>query len=255
MACQCSLTAEGQNTHPGPPQKPNTLPATPNPCHSALASAVPAQPPEPSGGAEDPPPPRPPAEHLALVDAVNLGKPGAFEALFRTFNPFVLRIASRLCRDQADTLDVQQAVWLYVARKFPGLVLTGRFTTFLYPVIRHEAAAVRRKRSRLGDAGSDIADAALDRAAAAGRPPTASASASHPGEPDAPDERLARLHALLAALSPVHREIVLMRFVDDLSLEEIAAVLDVPLGTVKSRLHNAIAALRADERSRAWFNH
>jgi RNA polymerase sigma-70 factor (ECF subfamily) len=44
-----------------------------------------------------------------------------------------------------------------------------------------------------------------------------------------------------------------MRFVDGLSLEEIAAALDIPLGTVKSRLHNALNALRADPRVRKFF--
>jgi RNA polymerase sigma-70 factor (ECF subfamily) len=48
----------------------------------------------------------------------------------------------------------------------------------------------------------------------------------------------------LASLSDVHREILLMRFVDDMTQPEIAAALDLPLGTVKSRLHHAILAAR-----------
>jgi RNA polymerase sigma-70 factor, ECF subfamily len=207
---------------------------------SPLGWAVAAEADEQRGGAGGSGVPGPPAEHLALVEAVNLGKPGAFAALFHAFNPFVLRVASRLSADVADVLDVQQAVWMYVARKFPGFVLTGKFTTFLYPVVRHEAGAVRRKRQRLGAAGSVEHLGSL-------APPTAGA-AGHDDE-----GRLLRLERVLADLSAVHREVVLMRFVDDLSLEEIAHVLDVPLGTVKSRLHNAIAALRADERCRGWL--
>ncbi len=49
------------------------------------------------------------------------------------------------------------------------------------------------------------------------------------------------------------REVVLMRFVDDLSLQEIAAALAIPTGTVKSRLHNALATLRDDPRTRRYF--
>jgi RNA polymerase sigma-70 factor (ECF subfamily) len=63
----------------------------------------------------------------------------------------------------------------------------------------------------------------------------------------------AELAAALAGLSPPQREVVLMRFVDDLELAEIAAALDVPLGTVKSRLHHALARLRDDPGTRDAF--
>ena len=48
----------------------------------------------------------------------------------------------------------------------------------------------------------------------------------------------------LIRLSDAHREILLMRFVDEMTQPEIAAALDVPLGTVKSRLHHAMLAIR-----------
>jgi len=47
--------------------------------------------------------------------------------------------------------------------------------------------------------------------------------------------------------------VALLRFVDDLSLPQIAAALDVPLGTVKSRLHHAVAALRKANRGGKFF--
>ena len=62
-----------------------------------------------------------------------------------------------------------------------------------------------------------------------------------------------RLAAVLAGLNEAQREIVLMRFVDGMSLKEIAGALDVPLGTVKSRLHHALQALRNDRRTRDYF--
>jgi RNA polymerase sigma-70 factor (ECF subfamily) len=61
------------------------------------------------------------------------------------------------------------------------------------------------------------------------------------------------IDAALAALSPERREVVTLRFVDDLSLAEIAAALDVPLGTVKSRLHLALKELREDSRIKDLF--
>jgi RNA polymerase sigma-70 factor (ECF subfamily) len=69
------------------------------------------------------------------------------------------------------------------------------------------------------------------------------------------DPKLARseLAAAMANLSVAHREVVLLRFVDDLSIDEIADALDVPAGTVKSRLHHAIAAMREDPHIRRFF--
>jgi RNA polymerase sigma-70 factor (ECF subfamily) len=62
------------------------------------------------------------------------------------------------------------------------------------------------------------------------------------------------LEAVLASLPEEQREVVLLRFVDGLSLAEVAEVMAIPLGTVKSRLHNALKTLREDERTRELFN-
>ena len=67
------------------------------------------------------------------------------------------------------------------------------------------------------------------------------------------DTGRAQLAGVLAGLPEAQREVLMLRFVDGLSLSEIAAALDVPLGTVKSRLHNALSALRQDERTRELF--
>jgi RNA polymerase sigma-70 factor (ECF subfamily) len=58
---------------------------------------------------------------------------------------------------------------------------------------------------------------------------------------------------VLAGLNSECREVVLMRFVDGMALEEIAVALQIPLGTVKSRLHRALAELRADARVQEYF--
>jgi RNA polymerase sigma factor (sigma-70 family) len=57
-----------------------------------------------------------------------------------------------------------------------------------------------------------------------------------------------RIAQAVGRLSPDHRAVIVLRYWRDMSLEQVARVLDVPLGTVKSRLHNALLALRADLR-------
>jgi len=68
------------------------------------------------------------------------------------------------------------------------------------------------------------------------------------------DERVEAAYEAIAALSPVHREILDHRFIQDLSYAEIAEALNLPVGTVRSRLHHAVAAVRqrlADDDSAA----
>ena len=74
-----------------------------------------------------------------------------------------------------------------------------------------------------------------------------------PKSPPEPDAQRTELAAVLTALPVEQREIVLMRFVDDLTLEEIAQIQEMPLGTVKSRLYRALQSLKNDPHTRKYF--
>jgi RNA polymerase sigma-70 factor (ECF subfamily) len=174
-----------------------------------------------------------------LVDACNRGDAEqaarAFEALYRRHRDFVLRVARRFARDRELALDALQETFAYLLKKFPpagpGLALTARLPTLLYPVAKNSAISAFRKARRHADAGDvDLDELPADAA------------------PDAQP-----LDAALAGLSPERRELLTLRFVDDLSLAEIAAALQIPLGTVKSRLHLAIKELREDPRINDLF--
>src|SRR4051794_33007926 len=159
-----------------------------------------------------------------LVAAINTGDGQAFDALYFRYRDWVVRLAHRCTGNADDALDVLQETWTYVYRKFPGFRLTASMTTFLYPVVRNlSLAAIRKRRGNVGDE-------ALFAVAA----------------PDPPQSGLDNLATVLRSLPAGQREVVLMRFVDDMSLEEIARALSIPVGTVKSRLHNALATLRRD---------
>src|SRR5687767_14301327 len=178
--------------------------------------------------------PEPPDQ--ALVDALNGGDVRAFDALYRRYRDWVVRLAVRFTGNDDDALDVLQETFAYVFRKFPGFRLTASMTTFLYPVVKNLSIAARRKRTRM--ASTDAIDA------------------PDPAAPDAvdPARQRSELQAVMAALPEGQREVLLMRFVDGMNLQEIADALGIPEGTVKSRIHNAIATLRADERARRYFS-
>ncbi len=170
-----------------------------------------------------------------LVDAINRGEMAAFDELYFRHRDWVVRLAWRITGSDEEALDVLQDTFGYVFRKFPGFRLSAAMTTFLYPVVKNLSIAARRKRRRsLG--GGEMLD---------GLP-----AAPHTDNADASRLELATVMALL---SDGHREVVLMRFVDGLNTDEIATALEIPAGTVKSRLHNALETLRADPRTRRYF--
>ena len=171
-----------------------------------------------------------------LVDALNRGDVRAFDALYHRHRDWVVRLAVRFTGSPDDALDVLQDTFAYVFRKFPGFRLTANMTTFLYPVVKNLSIAARRKRQRLAGADENVLH-------------------NLPQRPDSTDSNARpELTHVLANLPEGQREVLLMRFVDDMSLAEIAAALGIPEGTVKSRLHNALATLRGDERVKRYFS-
>jgi RNA polymerase sigma-70 factor, ECF subfamily len=173
---------------------------------------------------------------VELVAAINRGDSAAFEILYFRHRDWVAGLAYRFTGDSDAALDVLQETFLYFLRKFPGFRLTANLKTFLYPAVRNLSIAVRRKAARY-----QATPAELEQLEHAPAPPIAGAEAGD-------------LQTLLAALPEEQREVLLLRFVDGLSLAEIAEAMDIPLGTVKSRLHNALQTLRQDERTKAFFD-
>jgi RNA polymerase sigma-70 factor, ECF subfamily len=171
-----------------------------------------------------------------LIAAVNDGDHGAFEALYWRHRDWVVNLAFRCTGDHSLALDVLQETFLYFLKRFPGFTLTCQLRSFLYPAVRNLAIAARRKAHRLQSLGAELPEIEA--------PPPASTG-------DAARDQLA---AVISTLPAAQREVLLLRFVDDLSLAEIADALEIPLGTVKSRLHHALDALRQDERTKKFYD-
>ena len=174
-----------------------------------------------------------PRSDEALARAANGGDEAAFESLYRRHRDWVVALAYRLTGSHADALDVLQDTFAYLLGKLPRLRLSASMTTFLYPVVKHLSIRARRKSRRHLTGADDV---------------LAEAEA-----PQAPPPARQELAAVLRVLPEAQREVLLMRFVDEMALREIAEALRVPTGTVKSRLHNALRTLRNDERTRRYF--
>jgi RNA polymerase sigma-70 factor, ECF subfamily len=154
-----------------------------------------------------------------LARAWRDGDASAFNALYERYHPWVATLAFRFTRNREDALDVLQDTFAYLHRKRRDFELRSQMKTFLYPVVKHLALS----RAQLARRQAPL-DPRLD--------------------PPAPAAQTDETSALLQGLSDVQQEVVLMRFVDGLDLQAIADALEVPLGTVKSRLHSALELLR-----------
>lgn len=169
-----------------------------------------------------------------LIECASKGDTDAFETLYRRYRDWVYRLAWRYTQDRDLALDVIQETFTYLLKKLPELKLTAKMTTLLYPVVKHiSLTALRKTRRHLSN------DEILSELPA----PVAKETQGSRGE----------LAVVFGALPPEQREVVLMRFVDDLGLGEIAAALNIAPGTAKSRLYRALETLRHDPRTRKYF--
>ncbi len=172
---------------------------------------------------------------LELIAAINRGDPDAFEVLYFRYRDWVVRLAYRFTRDEQASLDVLQETFLYFLKKFPGFRLTANLKTFLYPAVRNLSTGAREKSQQYQATAVELG------------------TLENTPAPEPVSANLGDLQLVLTALSEDHREVLFLRFVDGLSLLEIAQSMDIPVGTVKSRLHNGLQTLRIDPRTREFF--
>lgn len=176
-----------------------------------------------------------PGEEADRLRESQQGDPRAFGRIVRSYQRAVYRVAYSLTRNAGDADDVTQETFL---RAWKAI---GRFRAGepLYPWLARIAmnaafSLLRSRRRRPETALEPLVEAGLQWAG--GDDPAENAAA---GERD---ERLARA---FAALSEEHRAVLALRVVEDLSYDEIARTLRVPVGTVMSRLSRARAELRS----------
>ncbi len=171
------------------------------------------------------------AEQLLVLRA-QMGARDAYGPLVERYDARLLFYLRRLVGPSADAEDVRQNVWLTVVRKIHTLENPAAFRTWLYRVARNHGLSWLRKRRPeipLDDAGP-LEEPVVDE--------------SDEGPGFGPGEAAA-MYTALETLSRSHREVLTLRFLSGLTYDEIAAVLDCRVGTVRSRIHYAKSALRA----------
>ena len=148
-------------------------------------------------------------------------------------------------RDSID--DLVQETWLRVLERGRSYDGHSRFEPWLFAIARNLTIDHLRQRRIFSLDSSDIAsDSHASHAPEQDRKPLSLASHDpSPFELAARTEDAQRLAHTLETLEPIYREALVLRFQEDLSLQEIATVVGVPLTTVSSRIYRGLAALRA----------
>ena len=167
-------------------------------------------------------------ESELLVTRHRRGEPDAFPAIVDLWERPLFYYLRRLTPTEADAWDVLQETWLKTFRGIHKLRDPRALPAFLYTTARN--AAITRLRGRTANDGHD--------------PP--------PGDPPTPDtddpvaafDNAEQVHHALDRLPLPHREVLTLFFLQDLSVEEIARLLGVPEGTVRSRLFYAKQSMR-----------
>jgi RNA polymerase sigma-70 factor, ECF subfamily len=169
-----------------------------------------------------------------LVIAAILGDLRAFDVLVLRYRRAAYRVAQSILGGSGDLAeDVVQDALLLAFKALPSIEEPAKFASWLYAITRHEAVRMSRRSRREHSARVDLDEALLAFSDAFARPFA---------PPDSFEQ--ARVRAAIDTLDEDHRLILTLRFYDEMPLKRIADFLDLPLATVKWRLHRAKQLLR-----------
>lgn len=166
-----------------------------------------------------------------LVMRCQDGDAEAFDALFRRWQPRLSGYARRLAADDTAAADAVQETWLAVVRGLRKLDDPATFRHWVYRIVTNKCADQVRRAVRQ----RELLRQAEDEARAAGE--------AGAGDDDT-DVSAAAVRAGLRRLRPERRAILALHYAEGQSVADIAAILGVPAGTVKSRLHHARGELK-----------
>jgi RNA polymerase sigma-70 factor, ECF subfamily len=152
------------------------------------------------------------------------GDRAAFDSLVVRYQQRVYAVALRMCGDPEDARDATQNAFLSAIRHLRSFRAEAKLSTWLHRLAVNASLDVIRRRRP---------SAALDELS------SRRAEGTSPEESAVAADRAGSVHRALAALSPEHRAVVVLHDLQQQDYTEVAAILDIPVGTVKSRIHRA----------------
>jgi RNA polymerase sigma-70 factor (ECF subfamily) len=165
------------------------------------------------------------------VPQARAGDPAAWDILFKRYQLPLYVYVFELVHDEQASLDLVQETFINAVRHLGGLRDDAKFGSWLFGIAHQKCIQRWRKHAREEMLRDDLRAASVE-------------LESSPGELLVRAEQEAEFMKLVGQLPPPQRSVLLLHFIEDFSLEEIAGITGAALGTVKSRLHYAKKALR-----------
>jgi RNA polymerase sigma-70 factor, ECF subfamily len=179
-------------------------------------------------------------ESLAVAEGLKLQKAGLLDLLIVRYQHRLMRYLLFLTGNREAAEDLFQEVWMRVLVRGGQFNGQARFETWLFTIARNLVIDQRRKRTM--NSLDELVDGATDD----DRPMSFEVADEEPTPFDRVSnlEDRERIAAALMEVDTLHREVLVLRFHEELSLEEIAKVTRAPLSTVKSRLYRGLAMIK-----------
>jgi RNA polymerase sigma-70 factor (ECF subfamily) len=175
-------------------------------------------------------------DDATLIERSRAGEPAAFGKLVIRYQDRLYNTLIRVCGEAEEARDVAQEAFVQAFVKLDSFRGNSAFYTWLYRIAFNTAISRRRRRKP-----TSSLDEARD------------AAGFEPVDPDTRpeanldrEEQAVQVRAALATLSEEHRSVLVLREIDGCDYETIGKMLDVPVGTVRSRLHRARMQLREE---------
>jgi RNA polymerase sigma-70 factor (ECF subfamily) len=178
-------------------------------------------------------------ENAAIARGLKRQDPELLDRLIETYQHRLMRYLMFLTGKREVAEDLFQETWIRVLRRGSQYNGQARFDTWIFTIARNLVIDLSRKRTM----------ASLDEMREGGddeRPFEIVEDGPSPLEQFQGRENAAEVATVILKLEPSYREVLTLRFHEEMSLEEIAAVTRAPLSTVKSRLYRGLAALKPE---------
>ncbi len=179
-------------------------------------------------------------ETLAIAEGLKRQEPGLLDELIVRYQHRLMRYLMYLTGDREMADDLFQEVWMRVLTRGGQFNGKARFETWLFTIARNLLIDQKRKRTM----------SSLDELFETGDGEDRPMAYEVPDEQPSPFERMSSVEdrtevaAALLQLDTLYREVLILRFHEELSLDEIAKVTRAPLSTVKSRLYRGLNAMK-----------
>ena len=163
-----------------------------------------------------------------LILRCQMGDNEAFAELIEHYGRSLYYFISRLLDSREITEDIYQDTWLTVIKKIHSLNETDSFTAWLYHIARNKIYHHLRKKKLIHELHENIV------------------IENYEDNGEFFVEDAAEIHKALEKLHPAHKEVLMLRFLEQMSYEQIAHVINCNMGTVKSRIYYAKNALKKE---------